>query len=69
MDGWLFGSWPETSLEEIGRISSGKSASGHQFLRLLLARARGRIQLQADVIVNRIAKTLLAAQVSLRRLN
>ena len=31
--------------------------------------SRGRIRLQADVIVNRIAKTLLAAQVSLRRLN
>ena len=31
--------------------------------------SRGCIRLQADVIVNRIAKTLLAAQVSLRRLN
>ncbi len=30
---------------------------------------RGRIRLQADVIVNRIAKTLLAPEVSLRRLN
>jgi hypothetical protein len=30
--------------------------------------SRGRIRLHADVIVNRIAKTLLAAQVSLRRL-
>ncbi len=31
--------------------------------------SRGRIRLQPDVIVNRIAKTLLAAQVLLRRLN
>jgi hypothetical protein len=31
--------------------------------------SRGRIRLQTDVIVNRIVKTLLAAQVSLRRLN
>ena len=31
--------------------------------------SRGRIRLQADVIVNRIAKTLLAPKVSLRRLN
>jgi hypothetical protein len=31
--------------------------------------SRGRIRLQADVIVDRIAKTLLAAQVSLRRQN
>ena len=31
--------------------------------------ARGRIRLQADVIVNRIAKTLLAPQVLLRCLN
>ena len=31
--------------------------------------SQGRIRLHADVIVNRIAKTLLAAQVSLRRLN
>jgi hypothetical protein len=37
------------------------SASGYQFLRLL----RGRIRLQADVIVNRIVKTLLAPEVSL----
>jgi hypothetical protein len=31
--------------------------------------SRGRIWLQTDVIVNRIAKTLLAAQISLGRLN
>jgi hypothetical protein len=31
--------------------------------------SRGRIRLQAEMIVNRIAKTLLAAQVSLGRLN
>ena len=32
-------------------------------------RSRGRIRLQADVIVNRIPKTLLAPEVSLRRLD
>ena len=31
--------------------------------------SRRRIRLQADVIVNRIVKTLLAPEVSLRRLN
>ena len=31
--------------------------------------SRRRIRLQADVIVNRIVKTLLAPEVSLRRMN
>jgi hypothetical protein len=31
--------------------------------------SRRRIRLQADVIINRIVKTLLAPEVSLRRLN
>jgi hypothetical protein len=48
------------------RIGNEKSASGYQFLGLF---SRRRIRLQADVIINRIVKTLLAPEVSLRRLN
>ena len=50
----------------IEEISTGKSSRGTNFY---ACSSRGRVRLQADVIVNRIAKTLPAAQVSLRRLN
>jgi hypothetical protein len=48
------------------RIAPGKSASEYQFLRRFSRRC---IRLQADVIINRIVKTLFAPEVSLRRLN
>jgi len=58
----LTGSNPDREV----RIGNEKSASGYQFLRVFLTTAHPA---PADVIINRIVKTLLAPEVSLRRLN
>jgi hypothetical protein len=57
---------PETGFEEVAVLVMGSRLADTNFY---ASSSRGRIRLQPDVIVDRIAKTLLAAQVSLRRLN
>jgi hypothetical protein len=60
------GSGPETGFWEVRQIGTDKSAADTNFY---ACSSRRRIRLQADVIINRIVKTLLAPEVSLRRLN
>jgi hypothetical protein len=60
------GNYPETGFEELAVLITGSRPVDTNFY---ACSSRRRIRLQADVIVNRIVKTLLAPEVSLRRLN
>jgi hypothetical protein len=52
-----------------GIIAAAISGSRQADTNFYARSSRRRIRLQADVIINRIVKTLLAPEVSLRRLN
>ena len=65
----LFGQPKVPQKRASGKLARSVTGSRPADTNFYACSSRRRIRLQADVIINRIVKTLLAAEVSLRRLN